>query len=80
MGEPQPMAEGAAAPPSVPAASKDAPPPMAEPAVAELPATSSPGLVDDSSSIMRVCHSARSKLVASVGPDFINQVTDEGAE
>eukprot|EP00969_Alexandrium_andersonii_P056730 2501191-Alexandrium_andersonii.AAC.1 len=61
------------------------PPPMAEafpdvPTAAKLPFTAFPGLTDAANPVMAACHAAWNELVDMVGPEFVNQVTGEGAE
>eukprot|EP00969_Alexandrium_andersonii_P171974 7602084-Alexandrium_andersonii.AAC.1 len=50
------------------------------PVAASLPSTSFPGLTDTSCPVMAACHAVWNELVAMVGPDFVNQVSGEGAE
>eukprot|EP00969_Alexandrium_andersonii_P314061 13874611-Alexandrium_andersonii.AAC.1 len=50
------------------------------PVAAKLPFTAFPGLKDPSNPVMAACHGAWNELAEIVGPEFVNQVTGEGAE
>eukprot|EP00969_Alexandrium_andersonii_P285422 12618179-Alexandrium_andersonii.AAC.1 len=79
------MAEVVSTPAPEAAAADTAPPPMAvayagAPVATSLPPTAFPGMTDASNPVMAACHAAWNELVAMVGPDFVNQVSGEGAE